>query len=165
MTVPALPKHLRPRWRYLAVAIESWPDATVDRRSLQARLWAAARGLYGDVGAADLDLTVVRFEGTAGAWSAIVRTRRGETERARGAIAAIGAIDDRPVGLRVRGVSGTVRACEERYIGRPPEVIEHTDVAFGNAARRAVQRGQRVDVCVDDGFVGATGLDLTTGSR
>ena len=26
-----LPKHLQPRWRYLAVRIESWPDADIDR--------------------------------------------------------------------------------------------------------------------------------------
>jgi len=160
VTVPALPKHLRPRWRYLAVAIEGWPDAHVDRRALQGRLWGVARGLYGDVGAADLDLTVVRFDGGDGAWDAIVRTHRGETERARAAIGAVATVDDAAFGLRVRGASGTVRACEEKYLGSPPEGSEHEDVAFGNARRRAVLREERVDVRVDGAFVGATTLDL-----
>jgi ribonuclease P/MRP protein subunit POP5 len=142
------------------VAIETWPDADLDRRTLQARLWERARGLYGDVGAADLDLTVVRFDGADGAWSAIVRTPRGESDRARSAVASVGTIDGAPVGLSVRGVSGTVRACEEKYIGRPPEPTEHADVAFGNATRRAVLRDQRVDVHVDGAFVGATTRDL-----
>jgi ribonuclease P/MRP protein subunit POP5 len=158
--VPQLPKNLRPRWRYLGVAIEAWPDAALDRRSFQARLWERARGLYGDVGGADLDLTVVRFDGGDGAWRAIVRTHRGESERARSAVASVRSIDGDAVGLRVRGVSGTVRACEEKYIGRPPEASEHEDVAFGNARRRAVLRDQRVDVHVDGAFLGATTRDL-----
>jgi ribonuclease P/MRP protein subunit POP5 len=158
--VPTLPKHLRPRWRYLAVDLESWPAATVERDDLQAALWGAARGLYGDVGAADLDLTVIRFEWNDGIGSAIVRTYRGEAQRARAAIASVGHVVGDPVGLRVRGVSGTVRACEEKYIGSPPEATEHTDVAFGNATRRAVLRDDRIDVHVDDAFVGATALDL-----
>lgn len=158
--MPTLPKHLRPRWRYLAVEIDSWPDASLDRRALQGTLWAAARGLYGDVGAADLDLRVVHFEGDDGRWAAIVRIHRGERERARAAIASVGAIDDSPVGVRVCGASGTVRACEEKYIGSRREAPEHTDVAFADASGRAVARGERVDVRVDGAYVGATTLDL-----
>jgi len=159
-SVPTLPKHLRPRWRYLAVGVETWPDATLDRRAFQGALWDGARGLYGDVGAADLDLRVVHFAGGDGAWAAIVRMHRGERERARAVIASIGTIDDHPVALAVRGASGTVRACEEKYIGSRREPPEHTDVAFANSTRRAVLRGQRRDVHVDAGYVGATELDL-----
>jgi ribonuclease P/MRP protein subunit POP5 len=160
VSVPDLPKHLRPRWRYLAVGLETWPGATIDRRSVQASVWSAARSLYGDVGAADIDLTVVRFEGGDGSWDAIVRTHRGEVERARAVLASLGAIDGADVGVVVRGTSGTVRACEEKYIGGRPEASDQSDVAFGNATRRAVQRGERVDVHVESAFVAATTLDL-----
>ena len=51
--VKHLPKYLRPRWRYLAVELESWPDADVDRRSFQRELWFAAQNLLGDAGSAD----------------------------------------------------------------------------------------------------------------
>jgi len=56
-----LPKHLRPRWRYLAVEIETWPDTEIDRRAFQRALWYAAGNLVGDSGSADADLTLLSF--------------------------------------------------------------------------------------------------------
>jgi len=155
-----LPKHLRPRWRYLGVAVETWPDATVDRRAFQRALWYAARDLFGDAGSADLDLTVLRFDCSTRAGGAVVRTRRGETDRARAALACVDAVDDQPVGVRVRGTSGTVRACEEKYIRRPREGPNQRQVVFAGTERTGVERGERVDVRTEDGFAGATALDL-----
>ncbi|ELK49519.1 ribonuclease P protein component 2, partial [Haloferax sp. BAB-2207] len=51
-----LPKHLRPRRRYLAVEVETWPDADLARGPFQRELWYAAQNLYGDAGSADADL-------------------------------------------------------------------------------------------------------------
>jgi ribonuclease P/MRP protein subunit POP5 len=155
-----LPKHLRPRWRYLAVGLEAWPDAAVDERSLQRALWYAAQNLLGDPGSADLDLTVVRFRFEGRAGEAVVRIRRGERERARAVVACVDAVDGVPIRTRVRGISGTVRACEERYIRRPRKPTHQRTVAFEDADRPAWQRGERVDVRVDDGFAGATSRDL-----
>lgn len=156
-----LPRHLQPRFRYLAVAIESWPDAGLDRRAFQRELWHAARDLLGDVGSAALDLEVVAFAFADGDGSAIVRTHRGEADRARAVVACVDAVDGHPAGLCVAGVGGTIRACEEKYIGRRPEDPTQRHVAFENAERRAVSRGDgRVDVSVDDAFAGATDLDL-----
>ena len=45
-----LPKHLQPRWRYLAVGIETLPEATIARGPFQRELWYAAQNLVGDVG-------------------------------------------------------------------------------------------------------------------
>jgi ribonuclease P/MRP protein subunit POP5 len=154
-----LPKHLQPRWRYLGVEIESWPDAALDRRSLQRALWYAAQNLLGDAGSADLDLTVLRFTFDDGFGDAIVRTRRGHTDRARAVVGALSAIDGDPVGVRVRGVSGTVRACEEKYIRRGSEASEQRQVVFEGAERDAVVCGERVDVSIDGGYSGATDLD------
>ena len=56
-----LPKHLQPRWRYLAVEIESTPDAAFDREAFQRACWYAAGNLLGDPGSADADLSVLRF--------------------------------------------------------------------------------------------------------
>ena len=155
-----LPKHLQPRYRYLALGLETWPDADVGRRSFQRETWAAARGLLGDVGSAQLDLEVLRFEYVDGAGEAVVRTRRGEVDRARAVLACVQAVDGQPVGVHVRGVSGTVRACTERYLGRQPEGADQRHVVFENAERRAVVRGERVDVDVDGAYAGATTLDL-----
>jgi len=158
--VKHLPKHLQPRWRYLAVAIETWPDATLDRRGFQREVWYAAQNLLGDTGSADTDMTVLRFDHADGAGHAIIRVRRGHTDRARAALACIDAVDTHPVGLQVTGTSGTVRACEEKYIRGPAKSPDQRHVVFDNEDRRAVARGRRVDVHVPDGFVGATDLDF-----
>ena len=155
-----LPKHLRPRYRYLAVGLETWPDADVDRRRFQRAVWRAARSLLGDVGSAELDLSVLEVEHADGAGEAIVRTRRDEVDRARAVLACVSTVGDAAVGCHVRGVSGTVRACKETYKGGRPEQASRRQVVFANAERRAVARGERVDVGVDGEFAGATDLDL-----
>ncbi|MDS0258229.1 ribonuclease P [Haloarcula sp. S1CR25-12] len=155
-----LPKHLQPRWRYLAVAIETWPDADLDRRSFQREAWYAAQNLLGDTGSAETDMTVVRFDHDDGLGHAIVRVRRGHTDQARAALACIDGVDGDPLGLRVSGTSGTVRACEEKYIRGPAKPPEQRHVVFDNRNRRAVARDGRVDVHTDGGFVGATDLDI-----
>jgi ribonuclease P/MRP protein subunit POP5 len=155
-----LPKHLRPRRRYLAVEIEGWPDGGFGKRDFQRECWYAAQNLFGDPAAADADLSVIDFEVSDGAGTAIVRVRRGEVERARAALTCIDTIGDSPVGLRILGVSGTIRACEERYKGRATRESVERNVAFADTRRPAAVRGDRVDVDSESGFVGATTLDI-----
>lgn len=156
-----LPKHLRPRWRYLGVGIETWPDADLDRRAFQRHLWYAAQNLLGDPGSADADLRVFEFRHEGGAGEAVVRTRRGAVGDARAALACVDEIDGEPIGVHVRGVSGTARACEEKYLGRGPEVVGEKRVVFDNAERTAVTRDGVFDVWTDDAYTGATELDVT----
>ncbi len=153
-----LPKHLQPRWRYLAVAIESWPEAELERTEFQRQLWYSAQNLLGDVGSSELDLSVVRFTHEGGDGEALVRTRRGEQSRARAAIACLDSVGETPVGVRVTGVGGTIRACEEKYMGRGREDPEQRQVTFGDADRGVV-RGSRIDVPTATAFTGATNLD------
>lgn len=155
-----LPKHLQPRYRYLCVGLETWPDADIGRRPFQREAWTAARRLLGDVGSAELDLKVLQFDHAEGFGEAIVRTRRGEVDRARAVLACVEHVGSEPVAVHVRGVSGTVRACTERYLGRQPEGADQRHVVFDNAERRAVVRGKRADVDVDGAYAGATTLDL-----
>jgi len=155
-----LPKHLRPRWRYLAVGIEAWPDAEISRGSFQRELWYAAQNLLGDPGSADASLSVLRFEFENGSGETVVRVRRGEVEPARAALACLDEVDGQPVGLRVRGVSGTVRAASERYLGRGAGVSDQRSVVFENTERTAFERDSALDVRRPSGFAGATELDL-----
>lgn len=122
-----LPKHLRPRRRYLAVEVETWPGVDLARGPFQRELWYAAQNLYGDAGSADADLTVLGGD---------------------------------PVGVRVRGVSGTVRACSERYLHGRAGISEERTVVFENDSRTAVVRDSLFDVRGSDGFTGATQLDF-----
>ncbi|MFB6136014.1 MAG: Rpp14/Pop5 family protein [Halobacteriaceae archaeon] len=155
-----LPKHLRPRWRYLAVGLETWPDAAFGRRDFQGALWHAGRALLGDPGSADADLRVLSFDLADGYGEAVVRVRRGTVDPARAAVACVADVDGHPVRVRVRGVSGTVRACEEKYMGGPTETPDENRVVFRNADRRAVVRDGLVDVEIDGRFTGATRLDI-----
>ena len=155
-----LPKHLRPRWRYVAVGIETWPDADVGRRAFQRALWYAAGNLVGDAGSADADLTLLSFAHADGAGEAVVRARHGHVDEARAAVACVSEVDGDPVGIRVRGISGTVRACEERYMGRATASSTQRDVAFGGAERPAVVRGDACDVTAESDRIGATTFDI-----
>jgi len=158
--VPSLPKHLRPRWRYLGVELAADPDAGIDRDGFSRALDASARRLLGDPGAADAALAVYRFRWRDGRGGAVVRARREAVAAARAAVACVRAVDGRPVGVRVRGVAGTVRACSERYLPAADPESRQESVAFAAADRSAVLRGDDCDVRTDPGFVGATRLDL-----
>ncbi|MEF8774518.1 MAG: Rpp14/Pop5 family protein [Halobacteriales archaeon] len=155
-----LPKHLRERWRYLAVGIETGPDADLSRGRFQRHLWYAAQNLVGDVGSADADLQVLGFSFADGEGEAVVRARHGQVEQARAVLACLDEVGGDPVGVRVRGVSGTVRACEEKYLGSPTIETEERTVAFRGAERPAVARGERVDVRTGSGIAGATHLNF-----
>jgi ribonuclease P/MRP protein subunit POP5 len=161
----ALPKHLRPRWRYLAIGIERPPDSSLDRRAFQRALWAAARELLGDPRSADCDLTVMRFrfDEANGTGEAIVRARREERERGRAALACVSEIGNEPVGVHVRGTSGTIRACTERHLSGGSDSETETTVVFRGGDRSAREQGdKRVDIHVDEQWVGATVLDVET---
>ncbi len=155
-----LPKHLRGRWRYLAVGLRTWSGVPLSRAAFTRALEDAIVTLYGDAGSAAIDARVYAFSVADGYGESVIRVQRGEVERARAAVATVTSVESSPVGLSVRGVSGTVRGCEEKYLGRQPEPPRESTVVFEDAQRRATIRGETADVVVDDAFVGATLLDL-----
>lgn len=158
--VKHLPKHLRPRWRYVVVEIETWPDADFDERELQRSLWFSAQNLLGDAGSADAGLKIVRSDRWRSGGEAVVRVRRDAVEPARAALACVESVNGHPVGIAVRGVAGTIRAAEEKYIRGPPEHMREEQVVFDDGTYRAHLTDDLVDVDVAGSFVGATRLDL-----
>lgn len=157
-----LPKHVRPKWRYLGVGLETWPGATLSRRGFQRGLWYAGQNLLGDPASADADLSVFAFHHADGVGEAVVRTRRDTVSEARAALACLDEIDGQEVGVSVRGVSGTVKGCEEKYLGRRPEASGENRVVYENADRAAVVRDGRVDIEVGNAYIGATDFDVTS---
>jgi ribonuclease P/MRP protein subunit POP5 len=103
----------------------------------------------------------MRFAFADGAGRLIVRTRRESVDVSRAGLAAMDAVEAAPVAVCVRGISGTVRACEEKYLNGRQLPIEESTVAFEDADRPATVRGNRVDVHLGDAFAGAMDLDLT----
>lgn len=156
-----LPKHLRPRWRYLAVGVETEADVRIDGRDLQQAVWSAARSLLGDPGSADVDLRVMRTHLASGGGEVLIRVRRDEVERGRAALACVDTIDGDPIGLVVRGVSGTARAAEEKYMNGAASLQDEERVVLNSADHRAIPRGDgRYDLQMGGTIVGATELDL-----
>ncbi|MBP1987087.1 Rpp14/Pop5 family protein [Halolamina salifodinae] len=151
-----LPKHLQPRWRYLAVAVETWPDADIGRRAFQRELWYAGQNLLGDPGSADADLRLLRYDVAEGTGGAIVRVRRGEVEAARAALACVDEVNGHPIGLRLTGVSGSVDAASESYLGDPAGSSTQEEVTFEGADHPAHRRDGAVDVETPTGWLGAT---------
>lgn len=163
--MPTLPKHLRPRWRYLGVELESWPDAEFDRGAFQRHLWYVAQNLLGDVGSTGADLSVLGFAFDPPAGETVVRARHGQVTEARAVLTCLSEVDEDPVRVRIRGISGTVRGCEEKfcptlaaadtdeekYLGRRREPPEERRVVFRDAERSATVYDDRVDVRVGDG--------------
>ena len=154
-----LPKHLRPRYRYLAVEVEAWPGAELDRRGFQAALWSAARSFLGDAESAALDIRVVDADFWTGGGAVIVRVRRGTETRARAALACVEAVDGEPVRVGVRGVGG-IRATTAHYRGGPPAATTTEPVEFRGHRGEAWPREDRIDVRIDGQFVGATPEEL-----
>lgn len=155
-----LPKHLRPRYRYFALHLETWPSTTLDQRAFQSAVWHAARRLLGDTGSATVGLRVIRFDWHDTTGTAIIRTNHDSVTPARAALACVHAVNDTPLGLTIRGQSGTIRACEENYLRQRPEPVTERTVVFEDANRTAFIRGDRVDVAQNNAFTGATILDL-----
>ena len=154
-----LPKHARPRWRYLAVEFRTWPDGDIDRDGFQRALWYAAQNLLGDPGSADADLSVVRFRVADGVGEAVVRVRREATSAGRAAVACVDAVGGTPVGAVVRGVSGTIRACEESYLHADGGVIGEQEALSSDSS--SPRSGRPVDVETDGGYVGATEAEVS----
>lgn len=155
-----LPKHLRPRWRYLGLELETAAQDEIEKRAFQGALWKAARSLRGDVGSARLGLDVIRFELRDGYGTAIVRVHRGTETEARGIIATLETVDVTPIRATVRGVSGTIRACEENYLRIAREAPSHEVIALDDVEGPAIVRPPAVDIETDSTRIGATTLDI-----
>jgi len=156
-----LPKHLRPRYRYLAVRLESWPDHAIDRSVFQRAIEESVQSLYGDSGVSAAEPHVIQFTLREGVGQAIVRSRRDAVTETRAGLAAVSRLHGAPIGVYVRGISGTVRGCEEKYLQARQLRSDESTVVFDGTERPATVRGSRVDVHLESGFAGATDLDLT----
>ena len=156
-----LPKHLRPRYRYIVVSIESWPTAKFDKRTFQHALWASTSRLFGDTGANAADLFLIQFEFSNGSGWGIIRTHRDALPIARPSIACISKINEFPVGILIRGVGGTIKSCQEKYLSEPSEPVHSGELLFDTKISPSFTRGHCIDIQTDTDFIGATHLDVT----
>ena len=153
------PKHLRPRWRYLAVEIEGTPGSRLTRSSFERALQDAICQLFGDVGYAETRIRLYAFTKQHHRAEAVIRTKRGSEGITRAGLACIHSLEGAPLRIMVRGISGSVRGCEEKFLPRDQEIMGETSVVFDNKNRYAFKCGDEIDINVNDLYVSATILD------
>jgi ribonuclease P/MRP protein subunit POP5 len=157
---------LRDRRRYIAFELEA--EDRVGRAELVGEIRAAQATLFGDYGAAKNRLRVVSFDGRFG----LIRCSHTRMEECRALLATVQSIGGTRVAVRVRGISGTIKAATEKYIPQsilqPDENKRRVDLGpvSGSVARVI---GREIDLCPDDRkmtegsgtrYVGLTSFDL-----
>ncbi|RZN33692.1 MAG: ribonuclease P [Methanophagales archaeon ANME-1-THS] len=104
-----VPPSLRERRRYLL--FELMGEREIDKRALLKELGDSIHSLYGDVGASEIKLRLIRYhtrkegEGVVG----VLRCAHDRVEEVRASLACIHSITDARVSIRVIKTSGTIR--------------------------------------------------------
>ncbi|KQC14591.1 MAG: Rpp14/Pop5 family protein [Methanothrix sp.] len=157
---------LRDRRRYIAFELEA--EGRVSRGELVGEIRAAQSSLFGDLGAAKNRFRMISFDGRFG----LIRCSHKRTEECRALLATVGSVAGTRAAIRVRGISGSIKAATEKYIPQstlqPDENKRRVDLGpvSGSVARVI---GREIDLCPDDRkmtegsgtrYVGLTSFDL-----
>ena len=94
------------RRRYLALKLVS--DGSVRREELMNAIWDAIIQLWGEYGASQTDLALIRYSSERD--YAILRCSHRALEMVKASIASITEINGKPAALHIRRVSGTLKA-------------------------------------------------------
>lgn len=98
-----LPPSLRGRRRYLVFEVIS--EREIDKKALLKEIWNSVYSLYGDAGASESRIWLMEYDGGEG----ILRCAHDKVEEVRAALACIHSVNETRVGIRVIGISGTIK--------------------------------------------------------
>ncbi|HPE63762.1 MAG TPA: Rpp14/Pop5 family protein [Methanothrix sp.] len=157
---------LRNRRRYIAFELEA--EGRVRGGDLMAEIRAAQTSLFGDLGAANNRLRMITFDGRFG----LLRCHHTRTEECRALLATVSSVVGARAAIRVRGISGSIKAATEKYIPQstlqPDENKRRVDLGpVSGSVVRVI--GREIDLCPDDRkmtegsgtrYVGLTSFDL-----
>lgn len=99
---------MREKKRY--IAFEVWSEGELDRRGFVSEFMEVGLALLGERGFGEIGCRVLDFDGCFG----VLRCRRGFVELGRAILAAIVRVEGVRVGVRVLGVSGTVKGASRK---------------------------------------------------
>ena len=108
-----LPPSLRGRRRYIVFEVIS--ERGIDKKALLKEIWDSIYSLYGDVGASESKLWLIgygydkRKDRDIGRDRGILRCAHDKVEEVRAALACIHSVNEAKVGIRVIGISGTIK--------------------------------------------------------
>jgi len=105
----------RERKRYLVFEVIS--EREIDKRELLKEIWRSVYSLYGDVGASESKIWLIGYDkkkdGDTGIdvseGMGILRCAAYKVEEVRAALACIYSVNEARVGIRVVGISGTIK--------------------------------------------------------
>jgi ribonuclease P/MRP protein subunit POP5 len=108
-----LPPSLRERKRYLVCEVIS--EREIDKRELLKEIRDSTYSLYGDVGASESRIWLIEYDKKKDADTStdvgvgILRCAHDKVEEVRAALACIHSVNEARVGIRVVGISGTIK--------------------------------------------------------
>lgn len=103
----------RAKRRYLAIEVDS--IEAFDSRELMETIWTAIEKLYGEYGASQTGLSLIRYN--ADRKQVIIRVMCDAVDMLRTAVATITRINGKPAALHVQMVSGTLKALQRKTGG------------------------------------------------
>lgn len=104
---------LRGRRRYIVFEVIS--EREIDKKALLKEIWDSIYSLYGDVGASECKLWLIGYDKTKdtdigkGKGKGILRCAHDKVEEVRAALACLHSVNEARVGIRVIGISGTIK--------------------------------------------------------
>ena len=159
---------LRDRRRYIAFELEA--EYGIERKDLLGEVYSSQMSLLGDIGASEDQLVLVAFDGRFG----LIRCSHKRVEECRAVLATVSSVGSTRVAIRVRGVSGTIKAATEKYI--PQSILQAYDdkrkIDWPVSGSVAHVLGCEIDICPDSQeitgrsgtmYVGLTSFDLCGG--
>jgi ribonuclease P/MRP protein subunit POP5 len=165
---------LRMRRRYIAFEVDS--EETVKPKDLGLEIISCQASLFGDKGASMNRIKLISFDGRFG----LLRCSYSRVEESRAVLATIYSITGIRAAIRVKGVSGTIKAATEKYI--PKLSLSIAETSAENDGRRIEldgvsgwiihSHGREIDLSPDEKnrtkgsdtrYLGLTSFDLCGG--
>jgi ribonuclease P/MRP protein subunit POP5 len=102
---------LRGRRRYIVFEVIS--EREIDKKALLKEIWDSIYSLYGALGASESKLWLIEYDKTKDTdidkGKGILRCAHDKVEEVRAALACIHSVNEARVGIRVIGISGTIK--------------------------------------------------------
>jgi ribonuclease P/MRP protein subunit POP5 len=134
---------MRPKKRYIAFDI--YADEEVGKDELVRALWGEAISFFGEERAADMNLWVMGYNPRT--LTGFLVCRRDRVTMVRACLGLLDRINGRRVGIRVLGVSGTVKSLKRKFLNREKRFKEESEeICFEDEIFKAVRSyGECVD--------------------
>jgi ribonuclease P/MRP protein subunit POP5 len=134
---------MRPKKRY--IGFEIYSDERITKDGFVRALWGEAMAFFGEERAADMNLWVMGYNPET--MTGFLVCRHDMVSRVKACLCLIGRINGKKTGIRVLGVSGTVKSLKRKFLNKEKRCKEENEVIdFEDEKMKAVRSfGEYVD--------------------